>query len=126
MEKGENGTIATVLCTCPAERAGELSRAVVEGRLAACVNIVPEVTSVYRWKGELCEDRESLLIIKTASGRVEELTRRLVELHPYDVPEVIAFEVGEGNPDYIQWVLESSFAGRNKTEKGPSKGPVNL
>lgn len=112
MEKGENGTIATVLCTCPAERARELSRAVVEGRLAACVNIVSEVTSVYRWKGELCEDPESLLVIKTASGRVEELIRRLVELHPYDVPEVIALEVGEGHRAYIQWVLdESSGAG---------------
>jgi periplasmic divalent cation tolerance protein len=95
-----------VLCTCPPESAAEIARTVVGERLAACVNILPTVRSVYRWKGELCDDSESLLIIKTTADRLDELTRRLLACHPYDVPEVIALPIheGEGNPDYLAWL----------------------
>jgi len=76
------------------------------------VNIVPAIRSVYRWEGKLCDDEESLLIIKTTADRVEALTERLLELHPYDVPEVIALpiEADAGNARYLQWVTAQSQA----------------
>ena len=97
-----------VLSTAPPEVAPELARALVEERLAACVNIVPAVRSIYQWQGELCDDAEALLVAKTSAARVPALTERLVELHPYDVPEIIAVALapGEGNAAYLEWVAE--------------------
>ena len=99
-----------VFCTCPAKVAKELSHALVEERLVACVNIVPGLTSVYRWEGKVCEDGESLLVMKTRAELMERLSARIVELHPYDVPEVIALPLaaGEGNPAYLNWLLEQT------------------
>jgi periplasmic divalent cation tolerance protein len=95
-----------VISTAPPDRASELARQLVEERLAACVNILPGARSIYRWQGELCDDEEAVLLIKTVAGRVAELSTRLVELHPYDVPEVIGLELvpGEGNPAYLEWL----------------------
>ncbi len=95
-----------VLCNCPPERAAEIAEKVVEERLAACVNILPGVESVYRWKGEICRDRESTLLMKTRASLVEALTRRIVELHPYEVPEVISIVLagGEGEQRYFDWI----------------------
>lgn len=100
--------IAVVLSTCPVETAEPLARQMVERRLAACVNIIPKVTSYYWWEGEIQEDGESLLVIKCRRESVDTLTAELVKAHPYDVPEVVALEVGGGNPDYLRWVLEST------------------
>ncbi|MBI2944175.1 MAG: divalent-cation tolerance protein CutA [Candidatus Wallbacteria bacterium] len=99
-----------VICNCPPDRAEGIARALVEERLAACVNVVPGVVSVYRWKGELCRDGESTLLIKTRSARMAALTRRLVELHPYEVPEVISLELkpDEGEKRYLDWVEEET------------------
>lgn len=99
-----------VFCTCPAEVARSLARTLVEQRLVACVNIVPGLTSVYRWEGKVCEDGESLLIMKTRAELMERLSARIVELHPYEVPEVIALPLaaGEGNPAYLAWLLEQT------------------
>ena len=99
-----------VFCTCPAEVAKDLARPLVEERLVACVNIVPGLTSVYRWEGKVCEDNESLLVMKTRAGLMERLSARIVELHPYEVPEVIALPLaaGEGNPAYLSWLLEQT------------------
>jgi periplasmic divalent cation tolerance protein len=96
-----------VLCTCPPEAADGIAKTLVSAHLAACVNIVPLVRSIYRWKGELCDDAESLLIIKTQADRVADLTVRLLDCHPYDVPEVIALPIehGEGNPRYLEWLV---------------------
>ncbi len=104
-------SVDVVLCTAPPDRAAELARSLVGEKLAACVNILPSVRSIYRWDGELCDDEESLLVIKTASERVPALSKRLIELHPYDVPEVIALPVreGVGNAQYLQWVLGESL-----------------
>ena len=79
-------------------------------RLAACVNIIPGLRSIYRWEGEICDDGESLLVIKTRAESVADLTEALLELHPYDTPEVIALpiEEGAGNPAYLQWLLDES------------------
>jgi periplasmic divalent cation tolerance protein len=93
-----------VLITAPPERAEALATALVEERLVACVNLVPGVTSIYFWEGKLCRDGETLLVAKTRPERLPALIRRVRELHPYAVPEVIALPVQEGNPDYVAWV----------------------
>ena len=99
-----------VLCTCSPSEAGKLAHSLVEERLVACVNIVPTVRSVYRWKGEVCDDEESLLVMKTRASLMDRLTERIVELHSYDVPEVISYALaeGEGNPDYLAWLVEQT------------------
>ncbi len=99
-----------VFCTCPAESAREIAHSLVNEGLVACVNVIPGLSSVYRWKGELCEDAETLLLIKTRASLLPQLTERLVDMHPYEVPEVIALPLaeGEGNPDYLKWLLEQT------------------
>jgi periplasmic divalent cation tolerance protein len=99
-----------VYVTCPEDRAGSLGGALVERRLAACVNIVPTVRSLYTWKGEVCDDAESLLVIKTRATLFERLRETVVELHPYDVPEVIALPITAGHPAYLRWVEESTHS----------------
>lgn len=84
-----------------------LARALVQEGLAACVNRVPGVQSTYIWDGKLCEDEEELLVIKLRAEQLSTLTARLRELHPYDVPEIVALPVAGGNPDYLNWVLET-------------------
>ena len=97
-----------VLCTCPEESADNVADAVLKSRLAACVNIVPGVRSKYWWEGQLETDTESLLILKTRDDLVIELVGRIREVHPYEVPEVIALEVREGNVEYLEWVAEET------------------
>ncbi len=87
--------------------AEELSRKLVEEKLAACVNIVKEVDSIYWWRGEVKRDSESLLILKTELGLLGKLVKRVKELHPYDVPEIIAIPIVGGNPDYLKWISDS-------------------
>jgi periplasmic divalent cation tolerance protein len=94
-----------VLVTCPtAERAAELARALVEERLAACGNVVPGLRSIYRWEGEVQEDAEALLVLKTTRQRFEALRDRVLALHPYQVPEVIALPVEAGSAPYLAWI----------------------
>jgi periplasmic divalent cation tolerance protein len=94
-----------VLCTCPdADSAARIARTLVGERLAACVNRVPGLTSLYRWQGEIHEDNEVLLLIKTRRERFEALRARIVELHRYDVPEVIALEIAAGHAPYLEWL----------------------
>lgn len=98
-----------VFTTCPdAGSARALSGTLVAERLVACGNIVPGLTSVYRWKGEIREDREVLLILKTRAERLDALTDRLSELHPYDVPELLALPVDRGAEPYLRWVVEET------------------
>lgn len=98
---------AVTLVTCgKAADAKRIARALVDERLAACVNIVPRVTSVYRWKGRRCEDRELLLVIKSRRDRSAALTRRVKQLHPYEVPEIIHLPIESGHRDYLRWVDE--------------------
>lgn len=94
-----------ILCTCPdADSAARIARALVEERLAACVNRVPGLASVYRWQGEIHEDSEVLLLIKTRGELFESLRARLVALHPHDVPEVIALDIAAGHAPYLEWL----------------------
>ena len=94
-----------VYCTFPdPEQAAAVARGLVEDGLAACINLIPAVRSIYRWKGEVCDDAEVLGVIKTTAGRFEALRDSLVERHPYDCPEVIAVEVAAGHPAYLEWL----------------------
>jgi len=81
-----------------------MARALVGERLAACVNVVPGVVSIYRWEGEVRRDEEVLLVLKTTVGRVEALRERVVALHPYEVPEVLALPVDQAHESYGAWV----------------------
>ena len=97
-----------VLCTAGSEaQAAEIARALVERRLAACVNVVGSISSTYRWQGKVVVDGESLLIIKTDASRFEALRVAVREMHTYETPELIAFAVTDGDPDYLAWLGES-------------------
>lgn len=94
-----------VLTNCPDEAAANaIALAVVEEKLAACVNILPRVTSVYRWQGAVESATEIPLLIKTSKQAYAALAQRIAELHPYEVPEIIALPVDRGLPAYLQWV----------------------
>lgn len=97
-----------MLCTCPPEAADRLAAALVEEQLAACVNLLPGIQSVYRWQGALERSAETLLLAKTSADCYPALETRLRELHPYELPEIIALPVERGLPGYLAWVSEHS------------------
>jgi len=86
----------------------KLAQALVERRLAACVNVLGECTSVYRWKGEIENAREVPVLIKTRAPLYAELETAIVELHPYEVPEIVAMPVVRGLAEYLEWVSEGT------------------
>lgn len=97
-----------VLSTIAADHDVEqLARALVSEQLAACVNVLPPMRSIYRWKGAIESADERQLIIKTTSARVPDLQARLKALHPYEVPEFLVLKVSSGSPDYLAWLAES-------------------
>ncbi|BAO42966.1 divalent-cation tolerance protein CutA [Thiolapillus brandeum] len=97
-----------VLCTCPTGKAAEhLAQSLVERKLAACVNISSPVLSVYRWKNKIEKDEEALLYIKTHTASWSTLEQAILELHPYDLPEIIALPLARGNKRYLNWVGEN-------------------
>src|SRR5690348_16157010 len=101
--------VIVVFSTFPSEdKAADIARTLVSEGLCACANLVPPVRSIYRWQGELCDERETLAIIKTTRERFDALHARLVELHPYEVPEVIALPVEAGHAPYLDWVATCS------------------
>ena len=94
-----------VYCTCPDAETGErIATDLVASRLAACVNIVPGLTSIYRWQGEMQRGSEVLLLAKTRADRYAELEKRVVESHPYELPEVIAVTLNQGLAEYLAWI----------------------
>jgi periplasmic divalent cation tolerance protein len=100
--------VLVVLVTCPPEKAQAIAGALVEERVAACVNVVPSLSSVYRWKGAVHNDSEALLLVKTSKDRFEALKQAVLRHHPYELPEVIAIQVDRGHAPYLEWVIESS------------------
>ena len=97
-----------VLSTLPSpEKAAEIARILVEEQLCACVNLVQQVRSIYRWEGKVSDDTETLAIMKTLRSRADALSARLVELHPYQVPEVIVLPVASGHAPYLAWIADS-------------------
>ena len=98
-----------VIVTAPSEATAEqLAQALVQDRLAACVQVLPGVTSFYRWEGKLEKSDEWLMLIKTTRKNLSELTARLESMHPYEVPEVVALEVVGGADRYLGWVEEET------------------
>lgn len=103
--------IRIVYVTCPDPDTGEsIARDLVNANLAACVNVVPGLRSVYRWQGKVEIDDEVLLLIKTAADRFEALRERVRSRHPDDVPEIVAVPVTEGLESYLQWVRDETAA----------------
>jgi periplasmic divalent cation tolerance protein len=90
------------------EHAQTIARALVDERLAACVNLVAGVRSVYRWEGQIHEDDEVLCLVKTRPDLLDALCERVQALHPHDVPEILAFEVADGSADYLAWLTAST------------------
>lgn len=102
-------SILLVYCSCPdTATADRLARALVEERLAACVSALPGMRSTYRWQGRIESADEVLLLVKTASDRLDALTARIRALHPYELPEVLAVEVRAGLPAYMEWVADET------------------
>jgi len=98
-----------VMTTLPADAAAvEFARTLVEERLAACVNLLAPMESVYRWEGQVETEPERQVVLKTSRARVNTLWERVRELHPYDVPEFIVLPIVDGNDAYLRWIAEST------------------
>ena len=101
-----------VFSTSPDEEQGRaMAKTLVSKRLAACVNVIPRVTSIYRWDDQVQEDSECLLIIKSTGNQIEGLTDQIEKLHPYELPEVLAVPITGGLPAYLDWVTNSVLDG---------------
>lgn len=112
MSDSKGTEVVTVLMTAPGvEPAEAVTRTLVEERLVACGNIIPGAVSVYRWKGEVHRDEEAVVILKTTRKLLPRVLERAAELHPYDVPELLAQEVAQGAPAYLEWVRAECGAG---------------
>ncbi len=98
-----------VFVTCGSEEEGlKIANALVEGRLAACVNLISPIRSIYRWEGKIWDESEWLLIIKTQKERFGELEKKVRSLHSYSVPEIISLPILEGSSSYLDWVREGT------------------
>lgn len=106
----DNGLDAlVVLCTCPDDATGtRIATALIEGGLAACVNRVPGIRSIYRWAGRVQEDAEVLLVIKTTAPRLGEVEALIRAAHPYELPEVLALPVAGGSAAYLEWIGQAT------------------
>ncbi|MFC1724002.1 divalent-cation tolerance protein CutA [candidate division KSB1 bacterium] len=96
-----------IFITAPShEEAEKIAFKLVEERLAACVNIIPGIKSVYIWKEELCRDDEYLLVVKSTKGKFKDIEKEVKELHSYEVPEIISFGIDQGSREYLNWINE--------------------
>jgi periplasmic divalent cation tolerance protein len=86
------------------EKAAQIAKILVEKKLVACVNIVPKIRSIYFWKGQVCDDSEVLMIMKTRGDLFDELRTAVKELHPYEVPEIISWNIEQGLESYLKWI----------------------
>lgn len=103
------GEFVIVLTTLPADsEVVRFATTLVQERLAACVNVLPEIQSVYWWGGQLEQDLERQVVMKTTAARIERLRERVKELHPYEVPEFLVIPVTEGDEAYLKWVRDST------------------
>lgn len=98
-----------VLITTPSLReARTIGRKLVEEKLAACANIIPQVASLFYWQGKICRERESLMVLKTQQSCFDRLVKRVKSLHGYSVPEIIALPIIRGSKDYLRWIRNST------------------
>ena len=94
-----------VFVTTPSEDIGEqIGRTLVEAQLAACVNLLPEIRSIYTWEGEVCNEAEVMMVIKTQASLFDALAESIQSLHPYEVPEIIALPIIAGSENYLAWI----------------------
>ena len=103
-----NNELIIFVTASNSEEASRIASSLVEERLAACVNIVSNIESVYRWQGEVTRDTETLMIIKTTGERYAGLERRVKELHSYTTPEIVALRIERGSNAYLDWLREST------------------
>ncbi|MCP4501694.1 MAG: divalent-cation tolerance protein CutA [Deltaproteobacteria bacterium] len=104
--------VKLLLCTVPTtEVAKEISQALLRKKLCACINVIPGVRSFYQWEGTMHDEQEVLLVVKSTGLRSDELCNSFVELHPYDVPEVLVLDVESGSEAYLKWVRGECLAG---------------
>lgn len=102
------GEIIVLITTPSIGEARRIGRTMVEEKLAACVNVIPRISSVFRWKNAIFRERESLLILKTRRSRFKSLAKRVQSLHSYSVPEIIAIPIVLGSEDYLRWIRQST------------------
>jgi len=97
-----------VLCTCPDEETAiTIAENIVAQRLAACVNVLPTVYSVYHWQDNVESAQENMIVIKTIRDKYDSLEKVITSLHPYEVPEIIAIDINSGLPEYLKWLKSS-------------------
>ncbi|XP_058674447.1 protein CutA [Ammospiza nelsoni] len=102
------GTHSVVFVTCLNEHiARDIARAIMDRRLAACVNILPKSSALYFWKGELEESTEILLLVKTRTSKIGELSNYVRSIHPFEIPDIISLPIEQGNPAYLRWMEEN-------------------
>jgi periplasmic divalent cation tolerance protein len=114
--------IAVVTTVGTEEQAYLIAREIVARRQAACVNIVPGIRSIYRWKGKICKDGELMLIVKTLEGELEGVTDTIRELHSYELPEILSFNVSHGEQRFLEWIAgsidkEAAFADEEEEDE---------
>lgn len=103
-----NGEFIILITAANQEEAGRIAEALVTERLAACVNIIPGITSVYRWEGKVVKDGEVLLLVKSTDENYARLERRVKELHSYTTPEVVALRIEKGSDAYLEWLRQAA------------------
>lgn len=99
--------VMVYITTESADEARRIGRALVEERLAACVNICP-VESVFEWRGDLCQEHEAAMLVKTRAGRLPDLIDRVRDLHSYELPDIVSWPIAAGYPPYLEWIGEST------------------
>lgn len=104
-EKYHPGEVLLILVSCPAEKLDDIAINLIDSGLASCINAVPGVKSFYRWQGKLQQDNESMMLIKCPAEHYQRLERRILDLHPYELPEILTVSVSGGLQDYLDWVL---------------------
>ncbi len=90
--------------------ASEIAKEMISRRLARCVNIFPGVRSIYSWQGEICDDQELVMIFKTINVKLEKLMESIREMHKYELPEIVALPITEGDADYLRWIFDWTSA----------------
>jgi len=107
-----------VLSTAGSEKEGNrIGKILVEKGLAACVNVIPEITSFFFWEGKLCKDKEVMLLIKTTKRNLKEITNNIIKMNSYSVPEVLFVKIEKGDKKYLDWIRETVERGTEKKDK---------
>jgi len=114
--KSEESDVFLGYCTVPTEAIGKkIAQDLIQENLIACLNIIPDLTSIYRWKGQVRKDKEFLCLIKTQKTHIQEIIPRIQKIHPYEVPEIIFHPIHNGLPIYMDWIRETTTKKNNRT-----------